>query len=45
MNEPKKQVELLQQVATILQDSELLRKLVNSKTGKEVMEALIIHND
>jgi len=45
MNEPKKQVELLQQIATILQDNELIQRLVNSKTEKEVMEAFIIHND
>lgn len=40
MNEPKKQIELLQQVATILQDAALLDKLIESNSEREVMEAL-----
>jgi PTS system galactitol-specific IIA component len=40
MNEPKKQIELLQQVATILQDAALLDKLIASNSEREVMEAL-----
>lgn len=40
MNEPKKQVELLQEVAGILQDNELLQRLIGSTSKEEVMDAL-----
>jgi PTS system galactitol-specific IIA component len=40
MNEPKKQIELLQHVASILQDNELVNRLVKSRSEKEVMDAL-----
>lgn len=40
MNEPKKQIELLQQVAMILQDGSLLDKLIESNSEREVMESL-----
>jgi PTS system galactitol-specific IIA component len=42
MNEPKKQVEILQKVANILQDNELVNQLVNSRSEKEVIDALSV---
>ncbi len=43
MNQPKKQVEILQEVATILQDKELIQKLSACSFPKEVIE--IFSND
>lgn len=40
MNEPKKQVEMLQQVATILQNPELIQSLSTAKSSKEVMDLI-----
>lgn len=40
MNEPKKQVEMLQHVATILQKPELIHKLSYAKSTKEVMSII-----
>jgi len=44
MSEPKKQVEMLQQVATILQDSQLVKRLSVSSSAKEVMELIGLMN-
>lgn len=44
MNEPKKQVEMLQQVAIILQDSALIKRLSASNSPREVMELIGIMN-
>ncbi|MCS6907609.1 MAG: PTS sugar transporter subunit IIA [Anaerolineales bacterium] len=40
MNEPKKQIEMLQEVATILQDSTLVQKIASVSSRKEVVELL-----
>lgn len=40
MNEPKKQVEMLQQVATILQNSQLIQSLYTAKSSREVIDLI-----
>ncbi|HAD06775.1 MAG TPA: PTS sugar transporter subunit IIA [Anaerolineaceae bacterium] len=40
MNEPKKQIEMLQQVAMILQNPELVQRLSAASSTKEVMELI-----
>ncbi|MEM2249499.1 MAG: PTS sugar transporter subunit IIA [Candidatus Bathyarchaeia archaeon] len=40
LNEPHAQIQMLQTVATILQDSSLLHKLEKAKSSKEIIEIL-----
>lgn len=40
MNEPKKQVEMLQKVAALLQNSQLIQSLSLAKSSKEVMDLI-----
>ncbi|MEJ5203205.1 MAG: PTS sugar transporter subunit IIA [Anaerolineales bacterium] len=44
MDEPKKQIEMLQQVSTILQDAPLIKSLSVSNSAEEVMKFISIHN-
>jgi PTS system galactitol-specific IIA component len=40
LDKPKSQIEMLQSVAAVLQDPEVIRKLVHAETTDEVFEIL-----